>query len=586
LVVAQASPMLYSPEVMVKNFLKNSRGLLLRRQNNILSAASVLMVAVFLSRILGLLRDRFLAGAFFDTNTAWQLDVYFAAFRLPDMIFQLLVVGALSAAFIPVFTDYLVKNKKQAWRLASTIITLGTILFFVFATFLITFAKPLSQLIAPSFSPTEINLMTNLTRLLVVAQGAFVISNFLTGILQSHRHFIIPALSPIAYNLGIIFGILVLSSTFGIYGPALGVLLGAFLHLLVQLPLIKKIGFIFKPSFDIKNSGVRRIGRLMLPRTLALAVSQIELTVAVFIATSLSSGSLSIFYFAQHLNALPVGLFGATIGQAALPTLSREYNLKSIDKFKSLFLSSLKQTLYLSLPAGMMLLVLRLPAVRLAFGTRNFPWEATLLTGEVVALFALSVFAQSAIQIIVRGFYAIGNTKLPLIIGASAVIINVILSFFLTFSLNLNVLGLALAISLSTFFHASFLMTFFAKALGGFAKKDLLFPFIKMSIATIITGVSLWIPLRILDRFILNTAKTIDLIILVIITSTIGLLVYIALSKLLKIKELSSFIDLLKRAKNLSRVLSQTQSALKPASSSETLQAVRSQVKDSSKSSS
>ncbi|MBU1085326.1 MAG: murein biosynthesis integral membrane protein MurJ [Candidatus Beckwithbacteria bacterium] len=554
---------------MVNNFLKNSRSLLLRRQNNILSAASVLMVAVFLSRILGLLRDRFLAGAFFDLNTAWQLDVYFAAFRLPDMIFQLLVVGALSAAFIPVFTDYLVKDKKQAWRLASTIITLGTILFFIFAIILIIFAKPLSQLIAPSFSPIEIVLMTNLTRLLVVAQGAFVISNFLTGILQSHRHFIIPALSPIAYNLGIIFGILTLSSRFGIYGPALGVLIGALLHLVVQLPLIKKVGFIFRPSINIKDAGVRRIGRLMLPRTLALAVSQIELTVAVFIATSLSSGSLAVFYFAQHLNALPVGLFGATIGQAALPTLSREYNLKSLEKFKSLFLSSLQQTLFLSLPAGMMLLVLRIPAVRLAFGTRNFPWEATLLTGKVVALFALSVFAQSAIQILVRGFYAIGNTKTPFFIGASAVILNVFLSFFFVYSLDLNVLGLALAISLSSFFHAGFLMLFFSKLLGGFSKKDLLFPFIKMSIATIITGVFLWIPLRVLDRYILNTAKTIDLIILVIITSTIGLFVYIFLSKLLKIKELDNFIDLIKRAKNLSKVLSQTKIALKPASGSE-----------------
>ena len=549
--------MLYSPEVMVNNFLKNSKTLLLRKQSNILSAASVLMIAVFFSRVLGLLRDRFLAGTFFDANTAWQLDVYFAAFRLPDMIFQLLVVGALSAAFIPVFTDYLLKNKKQAWQLASTIITFGIILFFAFAIILIIFAKPLSQLIAPSFLSTEVILMTRLTRLLVIAQGAFVISSFLTGILQSQQHFIVPALSPIAYNLGIIFGIITLSPHFGIYGPAIGVLIGAFLHLIIQLPLIKKVGFVFKPSFNIKDHGVRRIGKLMLPRTLALAVSQIELTVAVSIATSLSSGSLAIFYFAQHLNALPVGLFGATIGQAALPTLSRQYTLKSVEKFKRLFLSSLKQTLYLSLPAGMMLLVLRIPAVRLAFGAGNFPWEATLLTGRVVALFALSVFAQSAIQILVRGFYAIGNTRTPLFIGALAVILNVFLSFFLVYSMDLKILGLALAISLSSFFHTSLSLILFSRLLGGFSKKDLLIPFTKMSVATIITGIFLWIPLRILDRYILNTAKTIDLIILVIITSTIGLLVYLFLSKLFKIKELDNFIDLIKRSKNLKNTSSQ-----------------------------
>lgn len=547
---------------MVTKFLKNSRQILTRRQNSILSAASVLMVAVFLSRLLGLLRDRFLAGIFFGSNSAWQLDVYFAAFRLPDMIFQLLVVGALSAAFIPVFSQYLEKDKQQAWHIASTIITLGLSLFFVFALILVIFTQPLSRLIAPTFSPQELRLMVNLTRVLVIAQASFLVSNFITGILQSYHHFIIPALSPIAYNLGIIFGILVLSPILGIYGPALGVIIGALLHLLIQLPLARTLGFRFRLSFDLVHTGVRRIGRLMLPRTLALAVTQIELTVAVFIATSLSAGSLAIFYFAQHLNALPVGLFGATIGQAALPSLSQETSKKSLQKFKSLLLSSLNQVLYLSLPAGMILLILRLPAVRLAFGAKGFPWEATLLTGKVVALFAISVFAQSAIQILVRGFYALANTKTPLVLGTLAVIVNVFLSFFLTYSLKLGVLGLALAISLASFLHAGLLLFFLSRSIGGFGKKKLLIPFLKMSSATILTGFALWVPLRVLDRYILNTTKTLHLVILAVITTSIGLSVYFLLSKIFKIKELNSFINLFKRLKNLPRFLSHTEKVL------------------------
>jgi len=550
---------------MVNNFFKNGRRLLSRRQNNILSAASVLMIAVFFSRLLGLLRDRFLAGTFFAADSAWQLDVYFAAFRLPDMIFQLLVVGALSAAFIPVFSKYLLKNKREAWHIASTIITIGIVLFFVLALLLIIFTKPLSRLIAPTFSLKELNLMVGLTRVLIIAQLSFLVSNFITGILQSHRHFIVPALSPIAYNLGIIFGILALSPIFGIFGPAIGVILGALLHLLVQLPLVKAIGFRFKFSFDIKNKGVRRIGRLMLPRTLALAVNQIELTVAVFIATSLSAGSLAIFYFAQHLNALPVGLFGATIGQAALPSLSQEYSQKSLEKFKSLFLSSLNQVLFLSLPASMILLILRLPVVRLAFGAKGFPWEATILTGKTVALFAVSVFAQSAIQILVRGYYAISNTKTPLFLGAIAVVLNVYLSFLFVYSFNLGVLGLALAISITSFFHASVLFFFLSRILGGFNKKDLFIPFVKMSLATIITGFALWIPLRVLDRYILNTTKTINLLILTVLTTTIGLSVYLVLSKIFKIKELNSFISLIKRIGNYKKILSQTEKTLESA---------------------
>jgi putative peptidoglycan lipid II flippase len=373
----------------------------------------------------------------------------------------------------------------------------------------------------------------------------------------------VPALSPIAYNLGIIFGILVLSPILGIFGPAVGVVLGSLLHLLVQLPLIKKIGFRFKPSFDFNHRGVRQVGRLMLPRTLALAVSQIELTMAVFIATSLSAGSLAIFYFAQHLNSLPVGLFGATIGQAALPNLSRE-SQQSIEKFKSLFLASLNQVLFLSLPAGMILLILRIPAVRLAFGTANFPWEATILTGKVVALFALSVFAQSAIQILVRGFYALNNTKTPLFLGGLAVFLNVCLSLYFVYQLNFGVLGLALALSLASLIQAGLLFVFLFKHLGGAGKNEFFIPFGKMIIATILTGFSLWIPLRVLDRYLLDTAKTMHLVILSIITSLIGLSVYAGLSKLLKIAELNSFVQVLKKIRHFKTILAQSEQALDP----------------------
>ena len=546
---------------MVKNLINNSRQLFNRRQNSILSAASVLMVAVLISRLLGLLRDRFLAGTFF-ADRAWQLDVYFAAFRLPDMIFQLLVVGALSAAFIPVFTQYIQTQKRQAWHIASSVISLGLLLFIFLAIALFIFARPLNQLIAPSFSSPQLTLMTNLTRLLILAQASFLVSNFITGILQSHQHFLVPALSPVAYNLGIIFGILALSPLLGIYGPVFGVILGALLHLLVQLPLVKRIGFNFRPSFDINHPGVRRIGRLMLPRTLALAVSQIELTVAVFIATSLNPGSLAIFYFAQHLNALPIGLFGATIGQAALPSLSRQQDPALINKFKQLFLSSFNQILYFSLPASMILLILRIPIVRLAFGARGFPWQATLITGKVVAFFAISVFAQAVIQILVRGFYALANTRTPLILGTFAVILNVCLSFLFVYRLEFSVLGLALAISLASFFHAALLLYYLNKAVNGFNKQLLFTPFIKMALATALTGLALWIPLRILDRYVLNTAKTIQLVILTIIATTLGLITYLFLSKLLKIKQYRALFILFQRLKNFSKLLSHTEAVL------------------------
>lgn len=539
---------------------------LFRKQGSVLSAAAVLMTAVLISRLLGLVRDRFLAAHFFDPASAGLLDVYFAAFRLPDMVFQLLVVGALAAAFIPVFTKYLLKNKAEAWHVASTVISLGLVLFLVLAGAIFYLAEPLSRLIAPSFSAEELQLMVVITRWLLLAQASFLVSNFLTGILQSEQHFIIPALAPIVYNLGIIFGILWLSPVLGIFGPVAGVILGAFLHLIIQLPLTRALGYRFHWSFDWRHPGVRRIGRLMLPRTLALAVSQIELTVAVFIATALPAGHLAIFYFAQHLNSLPVGLFGATIGQAALPALAQSSQAQdgSLTKFKQLFISSLNQVLYLSLPAGMILLVLRLPAVRLAFGARTFPWEATLLTGQTVALFAISVFAQSAIQILVRGFYALGNTRTPLAIGTVAVAVNVVLSFTLAYGQGLGVLGLALAISLASFLHMGLLFWFLMRLLGAFSAAEFWRPLAKMASATLITGLCLWLPFRLLDQYIFNTTRTLDLLGLSLTTGIIGLGVYAGLSYLMRIEELNHFIDLVKKITHLKLALRQSEPINEP----------------------
>lgn len=538
----------------MKNFLRNGRLIFSRKQANILSAATVIMVAVGMSRLLGLFRDRLLAGTFFG-GREWQLDVYFAAFRIPDMIFQLLVLGALSAAFIPVFSRYLEKKEGEAYYLSSSVINFLLIFFILLSTLVFIFAEPLVRIIAPAFDPVEMSLMVDLTRIMLLAQLFFCFSNFLTGVIQSHQRFLVPALSPVAYNLGIIFGIVVLSRWLGIYGPTVGVVIGAFLHLIIQLPLALKLGFRYSFVFDWRHPGVRQVARLMFPRTLALAVSQIELTVAVFLATSLAAGSLSIFYFAQHLMNFPIGLFGSTIGQAALPTLSRESREESFDKFKKTFSSSFNQILYLALPASAILLVLRIPAVRIVFGAASFPWRATLLTGRVLAIFSISIFAQAVIQLLVRGFYAIHDTRTPFWIGALAVLTNVSLSFLFIFRLNLEILGLAWATTLASFLQLGLLLIFLNRAIGGFDKKEFFIPPIKMGVATILTAVALWVPMRFLDKFILDTTRTINLVILTIIATLSGMMVYFFLSYVLKIAELKSFVSLVKRLGRWQEVL-------------------------------
>ena len=550
----------------MKDFWRNGKIIFSRKQANILSAATVIMVAVAISRLLGLLRDRLLAGTFFG-GREWQLDVYFAAFRIPDMLFQLLVLGALSAAFIPVFSRYLEKNEEEAYHLSSSVINFLMVFFVLLATLVFVFTQPMARLITPTFSPTEMNLMVNLIRIMLLAQLFFCLSNFLTGVIQSHQRFLVPALSPIVYNLGIIFGIVVLGRWWGIYGPAIGVMIGAFFHLIIQLPLVFRLRFRYSFVFDWRHPGVKEIWRLMLPRTLALTISQIELTVAVFLATSLAAGSLSVFYFAQHLMNLPIGLFGSTIGQAALPTLSRESSMQTLEKFKKTFLSSFHQILYLVLPASAILLVLRVPAVRIVFGAASFPWKATLLTGRVLAVLSISIFSQSIVQLLVRGFYALHDTKTPFWIGALAVATNVGLSFLFILKLRLGVLGLAWATTSASFLQAGLLSIFLNRVIGGFDKKELFLPIVKMGSATILTAIALWVPMRFLDRFIFDTTRTISLMVLTMIATLSGVLVYLFLSRVFKIAELRSFVSLVKRLGHWQEVLEESEEIIAPSAS-------------------
>jgi len=546
---------------MKGKFFKNSRILFRRKQTNILSAAIILMVMILASGILGLVRDRLLAGSFFGQGKQWQLDIYFASFRIPDMIFQILVLGTLSAAFIPVFSEYLVKNDKQANILACSILNIGLMIYFLIAGFVFIFARPLSSLITHSLSNLELDLMVNLLRLLLLSQAFFLVSNFLTGILQSNQRFLLPAFSSVLYNLGIILGIIFLTPVFGIYGPVLGVIFGSFLHGIVQLPLAKSLGFNYQMVLNFNHRGVRRIARLMLPRTLSFALDQVILSIVVFIATSLPAGSLSIYNFAQHLSSLPVSLFGLTIGQAALPTLARQAN-KVKNNFRHLFISSLHQIFYLSLPASIILLVLRVPAVRLAFGARTFPWQATILTSKVVGLLSLGIFSRSISELLIRTFYAFQDTKTPLVLKLVVVGFNVVLSFCFVFRLKMGVLGLAAAATISSFISAFLLFIFLHKKIANLFAGQVLKPILKIAATTLLTSLSLWGLMRFLDLYILDTTKTVNLIILTAVAFGLGTTVYIAFSLLFKIEQLKSLLLVLKRFGQWRKILAQAEEVL------------------------
>jgi putative peptidoglycan lipid II flippase len=547
---------------VVNAFWRNGKNIISSRQSDILSAAAVIMVMVAVSALLGFVRDRLLIAAFF-TGLAWQTDVYFAAFNITDLVFQLLVLGALSAAFIPVYSDLLSGgDEEQARRTAGQIFNLALTAFLVLGGAIFFLARPLSSLVAPGFSPIQTQLMVRVVRIMLTAQGLFIVSSIFTGVLQSHHRFLLPALAPVLYNLAIIFGIVFLVPWVGIYGPVVGVVAGALLHAGIQLPLAFKLGLRPGGGLGFRNPYVFTVVRLMIPRTLALAVGHIETTVAVVLASTLGMKAVTLFAFSQHLVNVVVRLFGSSFGQASLPTLSVEAAKADRSRFSLTFLSVFQKILYLSVPAAALLLILRLPIVRIVYGVREFTWQDTLRTAWAVALFSPVVVVQSLNQLLVRGFYALKDTKTPLYVALAAVVVDVVLSVFLTRYWRWGIAGLTAAASLSGALQSGLLLIWLDRRVGGFPKARLLSPAFKIGAAGMAMAVFLWLPMRLLDRLIFDTTRVLPLVALTLVAATVGVTIYILLTWALEVEERKDFVSLLSRVGNWRRVLAQTEEVI------------------------
>ncbi|MBI4099562.1 murein biosynthesis integral membrane protein MurJ [Candidatus Microgenomates bacterium] len=529
------------------------RNFLFRRQTNILSAATVIAAAVLLSRILGLIKYRLLLSNQFGFTPA-DVGVFLAAFKLPNFLFDLIVMGALTTAFIPIFTSYLAKDKNdEANQIASTVLNISILAFLALSLVFFVFTDPIIRLIAPGLTASEVDLVIPFTRIMLLGQTLpLILGNFLTGILQSHKRFLVPALAPVVYNLGIIAGIFFLSPTLGLYGPVWGVVVGAIFFLLIQIPLSRHLKFVYRPIIKTSLAGVKDIGRLFFPRVAGLAFNQVNYLVTFSLSTLFGARGITIFSFAQQLEQLPVSLFATTISQAALPTLSEEREKDDqLATFKTTFLTSFHQILFLTLPAAAMLVVLRIPVVRLVYGASQFDWFATVDTGRTLAFLGLGLIGESLVNLLVRGFFAIHDSKTPVTIGAATVGLNIVLSIVLILLFHVPVWGLALAAALADTTYAAILLVYFHRRVGRFALPDLLIPAGKMLLAATLAGVFLYVPMKLLDQLVFDTTRTIPLILLTGLACFTGLAVYFFLTWVLQIEELKAFLGLFARFKTV-----------------------------------
>jgi putative peptidoglycan lipid II flippase len=547
----------------MNDLLAKGKKLINSQQNTVLSAATLIMIMIVASRVLGLVRQRVLANYF----TPGDLSLFFAAFRLPDSIFEILVFGTFSSAFIPVFTKAIREGKSRAWQIAGRVVTIGILLFGVMAIIMGIWAPQIYSFIAPGYGANETKEIAMLARVLFAAQGFFVISYVLTGVLESLRRFLVPALAPIFYNFGIILGTIFLTPYLGLMAPAVGVVIGAFAHFAIQFPLSRKLGFRF--IWDLKpDPGVKRVGELALPRVIDLAFDQIGKTTELFLSSIISQGAYTYYIFANTLQLLPVTLIGTSLAKAVLPLLSRADG--NTREFRRILHVGVFQAIFLTLPLAAALIILRIPIVRLVYGTKIFDWDATVQTGMVLSVYAIAIVTQTLMSILARAFFALHDTKTPVKVSFIGLGLLVAGDFLLIKGFGLPVWALAASFAFSTYVEAIILLILINKRIGEIINKSFWSHIIKISVATISSGMVMFFLIKFFDqsvwvkrlsflnqiqassnipfeKFVLDTHYTLNVLILTVTAFLIGMIIYIGIALILRVEEAGYLVRVIKR---------------------------------------
>lgn len=461
-------------------------------------AAGMVMFGSLLSRVLGLLRETIIASAF---GGGLAYDAYVAASRPPETLFLVIAGGAIGSAFIPTFTDYLARGQReQANRLTSTVINLIFLLMALSAGLFTVFARPVvGILLVPEFTPEGQQLTVQLLQIMLITPVIFSVSGLLMGYLNAHQRFLLPALAPSFRNLGIIFGTVVLAPSMGIFGVAWGTVIGAALHLLIQLPGVVATRFPYRPLLDIKHPGVREVARLMGPRVLGLAIVQINFWVNTILGSGMVEGSLSALNRAWFIMLLPQGVIAQSVATAVFPTFSAQVSEGNPAALRRTLGQVLRSVLFLAIPATVGLILLRVPIVSLLFERGEFTPDDTQATAWALIFFALGLVAHSLVEIVTRAFYAMHDTRTPVLIGGGAMALNVLLSLLLIRVIGQPgslvrgpFAGLALANTLATTLEGLALLALIARRVEGLEGRRMLIGLLRAGAASAGMGAALW----------------------------------------------------------------------------------------------
>ena len=502
------------------------------KENSLIGAAGVLIVTTTLSNVLGLLRDHYLARNIATAN----LDIYYAAFRIPDLIFNVLIFGAISAAFIPVFTEHLAKNEKeQAFKLANSLISLGAAILIILAIILYIFMPWLSHIIVPNFDSFRMAKTVQLSRILLLTPIFFSVSYFIGGMLNSFKRFIAYSFAPSVYNLSIIIAAIFFAGRFGVVSVAWFVALGAFLHILVQIPTAVRLGWRFRLLFNYKDSGVVRVARLMIPRAIGMGANNILLVVYTAIASALAVGSIAVFNLANNIQTMPTVVFATSFSTAVFPTLAHRASIGDHESFSSYLTRSMRVIIYLLVPSTVIFILLRAQIIRLILGSGKFSWSDTRMAALTLGWFSFSLVAQGLIPLFAKAFYARHDTRTPTIISVISIIISIAVAYPL--SKSMGVAGLALSFSIGSYFNASVLYIWLYKLVPKIFNLEIVWSVLRI----ILAGIIMAVVVRYFGHYLynyFNMLKFFGVLGQTLVTALVGSLVYIIVSYFLGCEEL------------------------------------------------
>ncbi len=517
-------------------------------KSRVIKAAGVVGAATLLSRILGFVRDAVIAWYF---GAGHNSDAFIAAFRIPNLLRKLLGEGSISNAFVPVLTDYLaIDGKDEAFRLARSALWVLSILLVVISLGGIILSPLIVKIIVPGFSdsPEKISLTVTLSRIMfpyIFFIGLVALS---MGILNVFGHFAAPALAPVLLNLAMILSVFFLSPHFErpVLGLAIGVMIGGILQLLLQLRVMAGKGLIFWQKAKIFHPGLKKISQLLPPVIIGGAVYQINVLVGTLLGSFLPEGSVTVLYFADRLVQFPLGIFAIAAATAVLPSLSRQAAVNDLTALKDTFGYAVRLTLFMTIPSMVGLIVLREPIITLLFQRGEFSWQATLLTARALLYYAIGLWAYSAVRIVAATFFALKDTRTPMIMATASILANIVLGAALMKPMAHA--GLALATSMASVLNLLLLVYMLRKKLGALGWRRIAKSALRTMGSAAVMGVAVWFVAWILIPA--EESAFIDLFGGVLICVIVGLAVFSACSYGSKSPELENLLAEIKMGVN------------------------------------